>query len=100
MTPIQEFTHVAKLRQAELNAMSPEERLDDANLTLTTDERRHVIAKLHTMPKSSISRYLKARKGNSPATAIKAHCDECMGYNRADVEKCTAPACPLYIYSR
>jgi hypothetical protein len=29
-------------------------------------------------------------------TAIRAFCYECTGFNYYEVEKCTAPLCPLY----
>lgn len=32
----------------------------------------------------------------SPRTAILAFCYECMGWNQAEVERCTSPECPLY----
>lgn len=28
--------------------------------------------------------------------AIIEHCKECMGWNTAEVRRCTAPLCPLY----
>lgn len=31
-----------------------------------------------------------------PRTAIKRMCDECMGWKRGEVERCTAPLCPLF----
>jgi len=39
---------------------------------------------------------LWARARVRPLAAIRAFCIECMGYQRAEVEKCTAPECPLY----
>jgi len=32
----------------------------------------------------------------TPRTAILAYCYECMGHNYYEVEKCTAPLCPLF----
>ena len=32
----------------------------------------------------------------TPLTAIRAHCLECVGFVRKEVELCTAPLCPLY----
>lgn len=34
----------------------------------------------------------------SPKASIRNHCLECCGYNRADVDACTAPECWLYPY--
>lgn len=32
------------------------------------------------------------------AEAIKWFCYECMGFNRAEIARCTAPTCPLFCY--
>lgn len=32
----------------------------------------------------------------SPMRAIRAQCTECMGYQKNEVSKCTAPLCPLF----
>jgi len=51
------------------------------------------------MPKVYQAAYLRAANGKaSPRAAIRAHCLECMGWARAEVSRCTAPACPLYPY--
>jgi hypothetical protein len=41
-------------------------------------------------------RKLWARAGRRPLSAIRAMCCECMGYERAEVERCTSTSCPLY----
>jgi hypothetical protein len=51
------------------------------------------------MPKSCRATYLKATRGKaSPRVAIKAFCLECVGWNRPEVARCTATACPLWMY--
>ena len=51
------------------------------------------------MPKLYRPGYLRAVSGMGNAKhAIKAHCLECMGWDRAEITRCTAPACPLYGY--
>jgi hypothetical protein len=51
------------------------------------------------MPRKYRPAYLKAAGGTaSPRTAIKAFCLECVGWQREEVARCTAPACPLYAY--
>jgi len=43
--------------------------------------------------------YLKAAAGKaSPREAIKAHCLECVGWERSESTLCTGTACPLYAY--
>ena len=54
--------------------------------------------RLSEMPESCRKNYIKAMKGRSMAAGIKAFCLECMGWERAGVAECTAPACPLYPY--
>jgi len=34
----------------------------------------------------------------SALQAVKYFCRECMGFNAAEVRRCTAPHCPLYPY--
>lgn len=34
----------------------------------------------------------------SRAAAVKLHCLECVGYNYAEVRRCTAKACPLHLF--
>jgi len=55
-------------------------------------------AKLDQMPQTFRANYRRAMKGKSKAAGVKAFCSECMGWNRKEVEKCTAPACPLFPY--
>ena len=51
------------------------------------------------MPRKYRPAYLKAAKGTaSPRAAIKAFCLECVGWQGAEVDLCTARACPLYAY--
>ena len=42
--------------------------------------------------------FLRAWTGKSRKAAIRAFCLECVGYESAEVNRCTAPACPLYPY--
>lgn len=36
----------------------------------------------------------------TPLKAIKQFCYECSGENRAEVDRCSAPKCPLYPYRK
>ncbi len=48
----------------------------------------------------------KIRDGNgevvevktTPIKAIRLFCKECMGYQQAEIPRCTAPLCPLFPY--
>ena len=66
-------------------------RLDPARRSAVED-------RLSQIPKSARLTYLRAVGGRSPKSAIKAFCLECVGWQRADVRRCTALACPLYAY--
>jgi hypothetical protein len=59
---------------------------------MTTIERRKA-----QVPPQYKTLYEKVTVGKAaPKTCIKAMCLECMGWQRAEVAKCTATACPLY----
>jgi len=54
--------------------------------------------RLSQMPKHCRNTYLRALGGRSRKSAIKAFCLECTGWQRAEVARCTALACPLWPY--
>jgi hypothetical protein len=63
------------------------------------DRDKRIAERLHQMPIASRKTYLKVTTGKAaPRTAIKAFCAECVGWERAAVRECTAPACPLWMY--
>lgn len=68
--------------------------------TPTSPARQSAVAdRSEQMPRSCRAGYLKATRGKaSPRVAIKAFCLECVGWNRQDVQRCTATACPLWMY--
>lgn len=49
-------------------------------------------------PSSCRGIILRAYRGKSKATAIKAFCLACVGYSRKDVTDCTAYGCALHQY--
>jgi hypothetical protein len=54
--------------------------------------------KLASIPQRQRGIFLRAWSGKSRKAAMRAFCLECMGYEPAEVGRCTAPACPLYPY--
>jgi len=54
--------------------------------------------RLKEIPKSYRNNYLKAMRGKSKVSAIKAFCLECMGWQRNEVKNCCSKMCPLYPY--
>lgn len=95
MAELSQAAHRAKAARA---AKSPAELINAASLPALLSEIPLIAARLAEMPKTSRNTYLKAMKGKSMGAAIKAHCSECMGWDRNEVRNCTAPACPLYPY--
>jgi len=65
---------------------------------LAPTRRSSVATRLADVPKSARNTYLRAVGGRSPKAGIKAFCNECCGWQRAEVARCTALACPLYAY--
>jgi len=54
--------------------------------------------RLPQIPGKYRSLYLRAWGGKSRKAATRAFCLECVGYNAAEVGRCTDGACPLYPY--
>ena len=54
--------------------------------------------RLNDIPQKYKNHYRKAMTGKHRASAVKAFCLECMGWEREEVRKCTSVACPLYPY--
>ena len=54
--------------------------------------------RLNDIPVLYKNNYRKAMNGKNRASAVKAFCLECMGWQRTEVAKCTSVACPLFLY--
>ncbi len=48
------------------------------------------------MPQKYKGQYDKATMGRSRSMAIRTFCMSCMGWSPNEVDRCTAPGCPLY----
>ena len=72
----------------------------DRRLGMIPAERREAVARraMQAPPKDRPGYLLAAAGRASPRAAIKAFCLECVGWQRAEVTRCTAPACPLWSY--
>ena len=55
-------------------------------------------AKLSGVPAIYQKVWIRAYSGGSRSAAIKAFCQECVGFTRVDITNCTALACPLHPY--
>ena len=67
--------------------------MDTARILQRQQER---LLQVKTDAPSCLKTFEKAYEGRSKQAAIKAHCLECVGYDRTAIRNCTAPACPLY----
>lgn len=70
--------------------------------TLTPEERAAMVAK-STITRKAGAEARKAAIANgldlkTPIKAIRAKCLDCCGGQYSEVEKCTVPACPLFLY--
>jgi len=64
-----------------------------------TASKPQVSKRLKDVPIRYRVMYLRAVTGiAAPRAAIKAFCLECVGWERAEVTRCTARACLLYTY--
>lgn len=90
--------HQEKMQASRTTSKSSVEQLQDARLGVGPAEMARIEKRVSQMPKTCVATYLRALRGRSMAAAIKAHCMECVGWNRGDVAGCTSVACALYPY--
>lgn len=62
------------------------------------NREEQIAERLTNMPESWRKTYLKAVGGKNRAAGVKAFCQECVGYERAEVTACTDRGCPLWLY--
>ena len=86
-------------RSGARNSIATIENAAEERLSRLDPARRSAVEKrLGQMPKNCRKTYLLALGGRSPKAAIRSFCCECCAWQRAEVRRCTAPACPLYAY--
>lgn len=54
--------------------------------------------RLADTPETMRRTYIRAMGGKSRPSAVRAMCQQCMGWDRASVTGCTSWACPLWHY--
>jgi len=60
---------------------------------------KQINERLTQMPRQYRKTYQRAAAGSaSPRMAIKAFCQECVGWQREEIKNCTGTACPLFLY--
>ena len=65
-------------------------------MVILQERRKERLSQVKMDAPSCLKTFENAYKGKSRRLAIKAFCFECMGYDRAAIRNCTAPACPLW----
>ena len=90
-----ERSHAARRRQ---QRKSDATMLAESKFSPETPQGSMILARLSEMPKTCRPNYLRAMRGKSMASAVKAFCLECVCWDRQEVVLCTAKACPLYPY--
>ena len=88
-------THMQEAKRLSLNVS---QLIQDARLDVGPTQESAIAKRLSDMPETCRRTYLRAMQGRSLAAAVKAFCMECVGWDRSEVARCTAPACPLYPY--
>lgn len=83
---------------AQASVKSTDEMLKQADLDRPREEIAKIAKRLEDTPETMRRTYLRAVGGRSKPAAIRAFCSECVGWDREEVRRCTAPACPLYPY--
>lgn len=100
MTPL--FDKAARERgnatRAAAREKSAQELVQNASLDVGPDSEAMIAKRLEEMPISYRMTYLRAMRGKTITTAVKAFCCECMGWERREISDCTALACALYSY--
>jgi len=94
---------LAKARAARRSGAQPSAKSIDgllkaASLDRPQAEIAKIAKRLEDTPETMRRTYLRAVSGKSKPAAIRAFCAECVGWEREEVRRCTAPACPLYPY--
>jgi len=94
------FDTESRLRavEAKRSTKSVDELLKQAPWPANSTQHRQIRARLAEMPETCRRTYLRAVLGRSMAAAVKAHCMECVCWDRREVALCTALACALYPY--
>lgn len=77
---------------------NPRELVKAANLDVDSTTEAKILARVDSMPRFCRATYLRAMRGRSKGSAIKAFCQMCVCWERKEVALCTDPACPVYPY--
>ena len=100
MATKQQFTESARAKSQETKTVrqNPGQLLQESLPDVNPTHRPKIIKRLLQIPLTQRMAYIRAMQGNSPTSAIKAQCCECVGWVRDEVTNCTDVGCPLYTY--
>jgi len=85
-------------RRGEAMGENLNEQLQVAISRLEAPRAAAIQQRASQIPVTQLRAYVQAVKGRSPTAGIKAFCSECVGWDRAEVRRCTSLACPLWAY--
>ena len=95
---IAEHTEASQERRRHLSQSTGRQLAGEEFAHLPLPWQDLIARRLDEMPVRLRGNYLRGMTGNSPASAMRAFCLMCVGWVRAEVDRCSDPACPLYPY--
>jgi len=87
-----------RMQEGKRLSLNVSQLIQDARLDVGPAQESAIAKRLSDMPETCRRTYLRAMQGKSLSAAVKAFCMECVSWDRGEVARCTAPACPLYPY--
>jgi len=100
-------TRHLRTEAARAKSLASRQALKDASQFLRNElpdlddsQAAQVLKRLSQMPETCRATYTRAMCGKSRGAAVKAFCQECMGWQefRRGIRDCTVLSCPLYPY--
>jgi len=87
-----------RMQEGKRLSLNVSQLIQKARLDVDAGQEAAIARRLESMPETCRRTYLRAMQGKSLSAAVKAFCMECVSWDRGEVARCTAPACPLYPY--
>ena len=87
-----------RMQEGKRLSLNVSQLMQKARLDVGPTGEAAIARRLSDMPETCRRTYLRAMQGRSMSAAVKAFCMECVSWDRSEVARCTAPACPLYPY--
>ena len=100
LTRAQREEAMAKSIKSRETSKSAAKMVAEIRSRLTSKQVKQVESRMKQMPSACRRVYQRAMRGRSAKAALKAHCQECVGWGdmRNQIKNCTAFGCALYPY--